>query len=209
MNSTYLVLLLLLIISLDLSLVFNVSHALRLKNERNRVPADIGDNVILMCDFEFPEGIPVPYVVQWQKQDSKIPVYIWYDGYPPHTSEEYEGRASLAGKSSLNITNVRDSDHGWYECKIFFLNRPPETPENGTWVLLDVQTPPQFKIKPPDVIYVRTGESLSLPCEALGTPSPAVVWYKVCWICFMVVLDGLMLSFHVNMDIKVLMLGIL
>ena len=40
--------------------------------------------------------------------------------------------------------------------------------------------PPQFKIKPPDVVYVKTGESLSLPCEALGTPSPAVIWFKVC-----------------------------
>lgn len=166
----------------------NVSEGLLLRSgsplashQRNRVPADIGDNVLLSCDFEFPEGIPVPYVVQWQKLDNKIPIYIWYDGYPPHTSEEYEGRASLSGRSSLNLTNIRDSDHGWYECKIFFLNRPPaETPENGTWILLDVQTPPQFKVKPPDVVYVKTGESLSLPCQALGTPSPAVLWYKVC-----------------------------
>jgi hypothetical protein len=102
-----------------------------------------------------------------------------YDGYPPHTAEEYEGRASLSGKSSLNLTNVRDTDQGWYECKIFFLNRPPETPENGTWILLDVQTPPNFKLKPPDVVYVKVGESVSLPCEAHGSPSPAVVWYKV------------------------------
>lgn len=149
-------------------------------NSRNRVPADIGENVVLKCDFEFPEGIPVPYVVQWQKLDNKIPIYIWYDGYPPHTSDEYEGRISLVGRSSLNLSNVRDSDHGWYECKIYFLNRSPETPDNGTRILLDVQTPPQFKIKPPDVVYVKTGESLSLPCEALGTPSPAVIWFKVC-----------------------------
>lgn len=149
-------------------------------NGRNRIPAEVGDSVLLKCDFDFPEGLAVPYVVQWQKLDNKIPIYIWYDGYPPHTSEEYEGRVSLVGRSSLNLSYVRDSDHGWYECKIFFLNRPPETPENGTWILLDVQTPPQFKIKPPDVVYVKTGESLSLPCEALGTPSPAVIWFKVC-----------------------------
>jgi len=146
---------------------------------RNRVAADIGDNVILKCSLDFPEGIPVPYVVQWQKLDNKIPIYIWYEGYPPHTADEYDGRASLVpGSASLNLSNIRDSDHGWYECKIFFLNRPPETPENGTWVLLDVQTPPNFKVRPPDVVYVKVGESLSLPCEALGTPSPAVIWYK-------------------------------
>lgn len=44
---------------------------------RNRVAADIGDNVILKCSLDFPEGIPVPYVVQWQKLDNKIPIYIW------------------------------------------------------------------------------------------------------------------------------------
>ena len=87
-------------------------------------------------------------------------------------------RASLTGPSSLNLTQVKDSDQGWYECKVYFLNRPAETPANGSWVLLDVQAPPHFKIKPPDVIYVKTGDSLSLSCEAFGTPSPAIIWLK-------------------------------
>lgn len=103
-----------------------------------------------------------------------------YDGYPPHTSEEYEGRASLRPPASLNLTSVRETDQGWYECKVYLLNRPAETPENGTWILLDVQAPPQFKQKPPDVLYVKVGERLTLPCEANGTPSPAISWFKVC-----------------------------
>lgn len=43
----------------------------------NKISAEIGENVILDCGFDFPDGIPVPYVVQWQKLDNKIPIYIW------------------------------------------------------------------------------------------------------------------------------------
>lgn len=143
-----------------------------------KVSANVGEGAILPCTLDFPDGIAVPYVVQWQKRDSPIPIYIWYDGYPPHTADEFIGRVTLADRASLNFTTVKASDHGWYECRIFLLNRPPETPENGTWVHLDVQTPPHFKVKPPDVVYVKAGESINLPCEANGTPSPAVSWFK-------------------------------
>ncbi|XP_017460821.1 PREDICTED: protein turtle-like, partial [Rhagoletis zephyria] len=37
---------------------------------------------------------------------------------------------------------------------------------------------PTFRIKPPDVIYVKIGESIALPCEAVGTPTPQIVWFK-------------------------------
>lgn len=158
-------------------IIVTVHYATSLQTSA-KVSANVGEDAILPCSLDFPDGIAVPYVVQWQKRDSAIPIYIWYDGYPPHTADEFTGRATLAGRASLNLTNVRDSDHGWYECKIFFLNRSPGTPENGTWVLLDVQTPPHFKIKPPDVVYVKVGESVNLPCEANGTPSPAVSWFK-------------------------------
>lgn len=43
----------------------------------NKVSAEIGENVVLDCGFDFPDGVPVPYVVQWQKLDNKIPIYIW------------------------------------------------------------------------------------------------------------------------------------
>ncbi|GFY72498.1 protein turtle [Trichonephila inaurata madagascariensis] len=150
------------------------------KNDQNprHFTATLGEDVILCCEFEYPEEKPVPYVIQWQKQGIKIPIYIWYDGYPPHAGDGYEGRVSLAEKASLNLTNVHESDQGWYECKVYFLNRPPDSPKNGTWVHLDVHAPPHFKMKPPDVVYVKVGESVSLPCEAEGTPPPNLIWYK-------------------------------
>ena len=94
--------------------------------------------MILRCAFDFPDGVRVPYVIQWQKNGIKIPIYIWYDGYPPHIGEGYEGRVGLSGQASLNLTTVNENDQGWYECKVFFLNRPPEPIKNGTWVHLDV-----------------------------------------------------------------------
>ncbi|XP_053203536.1 protein turtle-like isoform X3 [Panonychus citri] len=148
------------------------------QGEPERVTANVGENVILNCAFDYPEGIPVSYVIQWQKLGIDLPIYIWYDGYPPHTGTGYEGRASLSGQASLNLTKVNEEDQGWYECKVFFLNRPPTLPKNGSWVHLDVHAPPHFKVKPPDVVYVKVGEFLSLPCEAAGTPSPTVIWYK-------------------------------
>ncbi|GFY67319.1 protein turtle [Trichonephila inaurata madagascariensis] len=148
------------------------------QSEPEYTTALLGEDVILPCTFSFPEGTPVPYVVQWQKQDVKIPIYIWYDGYPPHAGEGYEGRASLGGLAALNLTAVRESDQGWYECKVYFLNRPPDSPKNGSWVHLDVLAPPHFKLKPPDTVYVKVGESVTLSCEAIGTPLPVISWSK-------------------------------
>ncbi|GIY31897.1 protein turtle [Caerostris extrusa] len=76
------------------------------QSEPEYTTALLGENVILPCTFSFPEGTPVPYVVQWQKQDVKIPIYIWYDGYPPHAGEGYEGRASLEILYMLKLENL-------------------------------------------------------------------------------------------------------
>ncbi|XP_077563863.1 protein turtle-like isoform X3 [Haemaphysalis longicornis] len=145
-------------------------------SEPEHMTALLGQDVILHCPFEYPDGMPVPYLVQWHKKDHKIPIYIWYDGYPPHAADDYKERISLSGQSSLNLTSVRETDKGWYECKVFFLNR--ETIRNGTWIYLDVLAPPHFKSKPEQIIYVKVGESVVLPCEAEGTPPPTIIWYK-------------------------------
>ena len=50
--------------------------------------------------------------------------------------------------------------------QVFFLSR--ETMKNGTWIYLDVLAPPHFRSKPPEILYVKVGESLVLPCKADG-----------------------------------------
>lgn len=77
-------------------------------------------------------------------QGLDVPVYIWYDHYPPHYHDNYKGRVSGVhrvshyGQASLNLTSIKEADQGWYECKVVFLNRLPNQHKNGTWYHLDV-----------------------------------------------------------------------
>ena len=97
--------------------------------------------MILKCAFEFPDKVQTPYVIHWLKNGQKLPIYMFYDGYPPHLGEGYEGRVSLLNQAeaSLNLSNVRETDQGWYECRVFFLvQQNDQEDKNGTWVLLEV-----------------------------------------------------------------------
>lgn len=110
----------------------------RIKSD-NKVSALVGQNVILNCAVQFKDGQEKPFVVNWLKYPHKLPIYIWYAGYPPHVAQGYENRVSRIGQASLNLTQVRESDQGLYECKIYYLDRRPEDKSNGTWIFLDVQ----------------------------------------------------------------------
>ncbi|XP_044748189.1 protein turtle isoform X3 [Coccinella septempunctata] len=148
------------------------------------ITAILGESVVFNCHVEFPEGHPVPYVLQWEKKGQDIPIYIWYESYPTHSGEGYEGRVSRVspespyGAASLNLTNIKESDQGWYECKVVFLNRSPNQHKNGTWFHLDVHAPPRFVVTPEDIIYVNLGDAIILNCQAEGTPTPEILWYK-------------------------------
>ncbi|KAJ2942621.1 hypothetical protein O0L34_g2088 [Tuta absoluta] len=152
------------------------------------ITAILGESVVFNCQVDFPEDTPVPYVLQWEKKVGEtgqdIPIYIWYESYPTHSGEGYEGRVSRVapdspyGAASLNLTNIRESDQGWYECKVVFLNRSPNQHKNGTWFHLDVHAPPRFSITPEDIIYVNLGDAIILNCQAEGTPTPEILWYK-------------------------------
>ncbi|XP_031622823.1 protein turtle isoform X2 [Contarinia nasturtii] len=148
------------------------------------ITAILGESVIFNCHVEFPGDHPVPYVLQWEKKGQEIPIYIWYENYPTHSGEGYEGRVSRVssdspfGAASLNLTNIRESDQGWYECKVVFLNRSPNQHKNGSWFHLDVHAPPRFSVTPEDIVYVNLGDSIILNCQAEGTPTPEILWYK-------------------------------
>lgn len=43
------------------------------------------------------------------------------------------------GRASINITNIRETDEGWYECKVTFPSEIPSTKSNGTWFYLKVK----------------------------------------------------------------------
>lgn len=48
------------------------------------------------------------------------------------------GRATLHGKASLQIDQVRSEDQGWYECRVLMLEQQYDTFHNGSWVHLTV-----------------------------------------------------------------------
>ncbi|XP_047741035.1 protein turtle [Hyalella azteca] len=148
--------------------------------DAEHITAILGDAVVLNCPVSQPD---TPYIIQWKRQHHKIPIYIWYDGYDPHVEEAYKGRASRVnqdttlGLASLNLTAVKEDDQGWYECKVFYLDRTGAT-DNGTWIHLDVHAPPRFTTTPDDVTYVNIGDSIILNCEAEGTPKPEIFWFR-------------------------------
>lgn len=72
-------------------------------------------------------------------------VYSLYEGTLQSPTESYKHRINLLppvtsqGKVSINLTNVRETDGGWYECKVMFPNRTPISRPNGTWFRLTVE----------------------------------------------------------------------
>lgn len=121
-----------------------LQHLEQIKAE-SRVSAVVGQNVVLNCAVQFRDGLEKPFVVNWLKYPHRMPIYIWYAGYPPHVAAGYEARVSRIGQASLNLSSIKESDQGLYECKIYYIDRA--TPDNksagannnGTWIFLDVQ----------------------------------------------------------------------
>ncbi|KPM12052.1 hypothetical protein QR98_0106330 [Sarcoptes scabiei] len=89
-------------------------------------------------------------MIQWYKDGSKNPIFIYYENFDPTFGEGFEERVSLVDKNtqaSLNLSNIKDSDQGWYECKVFYLMRENTNDEerNRTRILLEVNFLEQFR----------------------------------------------------------------
>uniref|UniRef100_A0A8C2FSQ3 Immunoglobulin superfamily, member 9Ba n=1 Tax=Cyprinus carpio TaxID=7962 RepID=A0A8C2FSQ3_CYPCA len=153
------------------------AHGVR--EEPQFVTARAGESVVLGCDVSHPlNGQQTPYVVEWFKFGVPIPFFINFRFYPPHVDPEYAGRASLHGKASLQIDQVRSEDQGWYECRVLMLEQQYDTFHNGSWVHLTVNAPPTFTDTPPQYVEAREGGSITLTCTAFGNPKPVVTWLR-------------------------------
>lgn len=61
--------------------------------------------------------------------------------------DKHKGFPSL-GKASINLTSIRETDSGWYQCKVYFPNRTPSSLNNGSWFHLAVDGDALLKIPP-------------------------------------------------------------
>ncbi|KAG8034146.1 hypothetical protein G9C98_001230 [Cotesia typhae] len=123
-----------------------LGYGLMLDEERdsNNFTAAVGDYVVFNCHLDFPHEIPIPYILHWNRESRTI--FSWYQvpGYEQANSvlsiaEDYAGRIHLLegdrpaqeyGQGSINLTNIRESDQGWYECKD--LRDRASVDDNGT-----------------------------------------------------------------------------
>jgi len=72
-----------------------------------------------------------------------VPVFVQFNGYPPHVDAGYQGRIRLVEQASIEISDLRPSDQGWYECSVVFLDDAAtddvdDATSNGTWIHLSV-----------------------------------------------------------------------
>jgi len=79
-------------------------------------------------------------MVKWHKQGVEVPIYIQLDRLPAHVDANYHGRARLLADddASLEVTDVRLTDAGWYECSVVYIGSTDDPTANGTWVYLAV-----------------------------------------------------------------------
>lgn len=102
----------------------------------------IGDSVSLDCDAnDFPEVRNVSsselMMVMWKKEGLEVPILIKTGLHPTHVDALYRERISISHKNSINISQLRADDTGWYECVVVSL-QSFEVPSNGSWVSLFV-----------------------------------------------------------------------
>lgn len=70
---------------------------------------------------------------------SQVPIFIQFNGFPPHIDASFHGRVRLVEGASIELRDIETTDEGWYECSIVFLDGTNEHNDaNGTWLYLSV-----------------------------------------------------------------------
>ena len=75
--------------------------------------------------------------------------------------------------SVLQISSVGKSDSDWYFCSAVNLLGNVERK-----TLLVVVSLPVFTVKPPEMVFAASGDTLTLNCSATGDPQPVISWKR-------------------------------
>ncbi|XP_065351095.1 protein borderless isoform X2 [Cloeon dipterum] len=144
--------------------------------------AEIGESELLNCEVDFPHDSVVPYILRWNKEGSLA--FSWNGPEELDVSQDFKGRVSRLhhekdshfGRGAVNLTSIRESDQGWYECQVFFPNRNPPTRPNGTWFHLTVEGGKVMTI-PPVNQTTHEGENVNFKCVAKQSGA-RIIWYR-------------------------------
>uniref|UniRef100_A0A8C5DDQ7 Ig-like domain-containing protein n=1 Tax=Gouania willdenowi TaxID=441366 RepID=A0A8C5DDQ7_GOUWI len=134
-----------------------------------------GHDVTLPC--EVPDGGTVA-VVEWIRTDLKDGYVLLYRNKqldPDYQHQSYRDRVDLQIKNrniSLILKNVSADDEGTYECRVFQRNSPRQ---QRSVIGGDPVCSISLRVGPP----VESGHDVTLPCEAPGRGTVAVVeWIR-------------------------------
>ena len=58
--------------------------------------------------------------------------------YEPHIERDYENRLQIYEKINLNISDLRASDEGLYDCRLILFDKAYADNKNGSMVYLQI-----------------------------------------------------------------------
>ncbi|XP_005155702.2 protein turtle homolog B [Danio rerio] len=144
------------------------------------VRAKKDSSAVLPCSLPAPQkdSSASQYVIEWVRQGFDTPIFMQL-GVHPRVHPDYDGRVSLFGGTSLQMSGLQLEDEGWYECRILPLDQTTEEAgSSGSWTRLFVTAPPVLTETSPPEVEVFVGRSLTLKCAAQGNPRPTITWSK-------------------------------
>ena len=124
-------------------------------NKLNTIGSRLGDSAVLPCGVNIKKLLPhdkdglltVPVLVNWFRhyslaRKSERPIYAKYLAhlidYEPHIEREFENRLQIVDQVNLNISNLKTTDEGIYECKLIFFDKAYTDNQNGSLAYLQI-----------------------------------------------------------------------
>ncbi|GAB1598970.1 uncharacterized protein LOC106876426 isoform X4 [Argonauta hians] len=141
------------------SAYLNVTYLPKMLKMLNRIYWALGHQQSLVCNVD---ANPPIIKTQWTKNG--------------RTMQFNNDRLQLLPNGTVVVSRVQNSDAGSYSCQATSsLGRGP----SSLLVQVMVRDPPYFTIRPKPIYQSVAGKSVTIPCDAEGTPKPDITWRKV------------------------------